>query len=77
MGMNRDCMIIGNYIECFNERIYSFSKHVSCLLQGGVRALMCAPLMLPESGAWAEVSQLLQWFVNDIYPCYSRVLRVY
>ena len=49
----------------------------SCLLQGGVRALMCAPLMLPVSGAWAEVSQLLQWFVNDIYPCYSRVLRVY
>ena len=70
-------MIIGGYTECFNERIYSFSKHVFLFVAGGVRALMCAPLMLPVSGAWAEVSQLLQWFVNDIYPCYSRVLRVY
>ena len=58
MGMNRDCMIIGNYIECFNERIYSFSKHVLLFVAGGVRALMCAPWMLPVSGAWAEVSQL-------------------
>ena len=33
--VSQPAMIIGNYIECFNERIYSFSKHVLLFVAGG------------------------------------------